>query len=224
MIVGIVKKCGIGALLLLIAACGEVGSVVGDIVGGDIGGSGQCGGGANTGSCLRIESIKPQYDSKDTSNVDVNRAVCNAFEVSQDSTTEPKLEVFKDHSAQISISNRPLSDITESVISDITLNKYSITYSLNRCPGGNNCPGSLPALLVDPGQTIVIRKNEAITVTLPFVPLATKDAYNSLGGPLDDFPSYTATYTLGGTDSFKNPVSVTGSVEFTIGAFDNCSG
>jgi hypothetical protein len=215
---------GVGALLLLIAACGEVGSVVGDIVGGDIGGSGQCGGGANTGSCLRIESIKPQYSAKDSSNVDVIRDVCNISEVNKDPETAPKFEIFTDHNAQVSLSNRPLSDMTASIISDITLVDYSITYAVNRCPGGNNCPETLPPLLVDPGQTILVKKNEAITVTLPFVPLATKAAYNSLGGPRGDFPSYTATYTLRGTDSFKNPVSVTGSAEFTIGSFDNCAG
>jgi hypothetical protein len=80
----------------------------------------------------------------------------------------------------------------------------------------------LDTLTVAPGQTVTIPPISSVTVTLPFVSLAKKSEYVSKGGSLLAYPSYTATYTITGTDSFHNSVSVQGSAQFTIGAFDNC--
>ena len=208
-IVEMVNKIGVILFLLLVAACG------------DIGGVGQCGGATETGGCLRIESIVPAYNDKDTSSVDVIQDICNAFEVQTTPGTKPTVEKFTDHSAKLVITNRPLPGIQITDITDVTLDRFAITYRNNRCPVGA-CP-KISELYVDPGKTIVIRANAEVTFTLPFFPLSSKFEYEKSGGPLSDFPFYTATYTLTGTDAYKNPVSVVGSTEFTIGNYDYCS-
>ena len=217
----IVNKIGVVLFLLLVSACGEAGDIINDILGGDVGGSGQCAGATETGSCVRIEKIVPQYSAKDSSDVDVARDICNLFEVQKTPGTEPKLETFTDHSAKLTITNRPMPGVDDRDISDITLERYQIQYRNNRCPVGA-CP-RISDLLVSPGETFVVRVDGSIEITLPFVPLSSKFEYENSGGPLLDFPSYTATYTLTGTDSFKNPVAVSGSTEFTIGNYDYCA-
>ncbi len=203
-------KGGVAILLLLVAACGEVG------------GSGQCGGAESTATCLRIESIVPG-EGDNGSNVDAFRGTCNAFEVAQDATVEPEAELFTDHNAKITISNKRLPGVpNEEPLSDITLSSYAITYSLNRCPSGATCPTTLSSLTAN--QQISIPADDTVETSLPFVPLSTKFEYDELGGSELEFPSYTATYTIIGTDSFGNDISVQGSAEFTIGNFDNCSG
>lgn len=206
------KIAGLGALLLLVSACG------------DVGGSGQCGGGGETGSCLRIESIQPSNGGDDdTSNVDAFKDLCNAFDVANATSTpvEPKFEKIFDHSAKLTISNHPLPGVNVEDISDVTLNNFAVTYSINRCPTGATCP-ALDTLQVAPGETFTIKADTEFTIGLPFVPLAAKSQYIALGGSAFEFPSYTGTYTITGTDSFNNPVKVVGSAEFTIGDFDNC--
>ncbi|MFQ5456079.1 MAG: hypothetical protein ACE5EA_07755, partial [Nitrospirota bacterium] len=67
---------------------------------GEIGGSGQCGGAATTGACIRIESIAPD----NTSNVDAQQNICAIDPDTGDITYES----FTDHNAKITISNSPL--------------------------------------------------------------------------------------------------------------------
>ena len=209
----IVKKGLVGLLFLFIASCG------------DIGGSGQCGGAEGTGACLRIESVEPKYNEKKSSNVDTVRDICNFFEVKKNpADTEAKFELFTDHSAELTVSNKPLPGVRGEDISDITLVDYRLAYSQpNLCPSGANCPTSLTALQVAPGQTTVIPANGPVKFTLPFFQISSKDEYNVLGGSPNAYPSYTATYTIRGTDSFRNPVIITGSAEFTIGNYDYCT-
>lgn len=192
-------------LLLLISACGEVG------------GSGQCGGAEDSGSCVRIESIIPSYLGANTSNVDAAQDAC------VDSTgAVTGIESFTDHGAAILVSNSSLPGAPANTTRIVTLRDYSVEYSINRCPAGSVCP-ALTLLTVAPGQTTVIPANGSVSFTLPFVPLATKDEYVRLGGSLGTFPSYTALYTITGTDAFNKSVSIQGAAEFTIGDFNNCS-
>jgi hypothetical protein len=196
-----------GTLLLffLISACGS------------IGGSGQCGGAEDSGSCVRVESIIPAYLGGNTSNVDAAMNVCSV----DPSTGVATVEVFTDHSAAIQVSNSSLPGAPANTTRIITLRDYSVEYSINRCPAGSVCP-ALTLLTVAPGQTTVIPANGSTTFSLPFVPLATKDEYVRLGGSLATYPSYTALYTITGTDSFNKSVSIQGAAEFTIGDFSNC--
>ncbi len=207
-------------VLFLLSACGEV----------------RCGGGANTGSCLRIENIQPgDGKNKNSSNVDAFQQTCNAFEVAAAATStpvKPVFEVFSDHSAQLTISNRRLPGVKADDISDVTLDNFAIVYSSNSpCPAGAFC-APLTTFSAAPGETVVIKADTEFSFTLPFVPLSRKAEYVAAIMALPSasardlailaVPSYTATYIITGTDSFKNKVSVTGSAEFTIGAFDNC--
>ncbi len=204
--VGEIIKKGVGPvlLLLLISACGE------------IGGSGQCGGGEGTGSCLRIESITPQYLEKNRPSVDVVQVDCDA------SASTTKLEPMASHSAELVISNRPIPPLKKEDISDITLRSYSISYIVNRCPSGATCP-ALDLLLVNPGQTFLVPADGSVTFTgLNFFPLDSKNEYRGKFGSTLAFPHYTANYRFTGTDSRQNPVSVEGSSSFEIGNFDNC--
>src|SRR5262249_59874933 len=109
-----------------------------------------------------------------------------------------------------------------SATTSVTLQNFSIRYTLNSCPSGATCP-VLDTLPLAPGQTVTIPARSSVTITLPFVSLAKKFEYVSKGGSLLAFPSYTATYTITGTDAFHNSVSVRGSAQFTIGDFDYCT-
>ncbi len=203
MVCEILKK-GVGPvlLLLLISACGE------------IGGSGQCGGGEETGSCVRIESITPKYDEKSTFSVDVFRGICSGG-------TASSTEILTDHIAELIISNRPIPPLKKEDISDVTIQSYSISYTLNtNCALiGAICPGLRP--VVGLLETFRVPADGTVTVTLSFFDLLSKAEYRSATGSLSAFPRYTANYRLTGTDSHKNPISVEGSTEFQIGDFLN---
>jgi len=186
---------------------------------GSIGGSGQCGGASDANACVQIDTIQPVYLGQTTSNVDALRDNC-ATATSTTSTPEP----FTDHNATITITNAPLPGVGPGVgptaETTVTLQDFSIRYTLNACPAGATCP-ALDTLAAAPVSTVTIPARGSVTITLPFVPLAKKFEY-AIVGSLSAFPSYTATYTITGTDTFHNTVSVRGSAQFTIGDFDNC--
>jgi len=180
--------------------------------GGSVGGSGQCGGSNDSDACVRVVTVEPTYLDQTTSNVDVVQVTC------PNNTPEP----FTDHAAAVTLSNSPLPGVGPTADTSVTLQDFSVRYSLNACPAGATCP-ALDTLTVAPGQTVTISPNSSVTVTLPFVSLAKKFEYVSKAGSLLAYPSYTATYTITGTDSFHNSVSAQGSAQFTIGAFDHCT-
>jgi len=231
------KWCGWGCfaiLFFLLAACGDV----------------RCSGAGETGSCLRIESIAPRdVKDKNTSDVDAFQVFCDAASTS----TNPEREVYGAHAAEITVSNRRVQTdkFSKEDISDITLNDFNITYTNNACPLAD-CPKLVPNPLIVvpnppipstgvysllPGNTRVVPVDGSVTFTLPFVSLATKDQYTFFGGALYDAfgvlqgspligaapASYTATYTIRGTDAYSNPVTVTGSSVFAIGNFNACN-
>src|SRR5262249_36790202 len=221
------RQRGVGQVFRLIAgypglvALGLLGIVVG-ILGcdsGGIGGSGQCGGASDANACVQIGTIAPIYLGQATSNVDVIRDLCMSGQTTSD-------EPFTDHNAMVTISNSPLPGVGPGVgptaNTSVTLQDFSIRYTLNACPAGATCP-VLDTLAMAPGQTVTIPAGGSATITLPFVSLAKKIEYVSKGGSLLAFPSYTATYTITGTDVFHNSVSVRGSAQFTIGDFDYCT-
>ncbi len=197
-----IKKIGgLAFFVLLVSACG------------DIGGSGQCGGAGETGGCLRIENIAPEDQDGDfkTSNVDVLGEIC-------DSSTK----LVFDHTAKVKISYKPFpgSGIKPEDLLPVSLKKHAISYAIASCPGGG-CP-NLPVKTFS--QTIDLSGGGSVTPELPFFTLQQKDEYvRVLGGPVDQFPSYIATYTLTGADSSGNPVKAEASAEFTIGNYTKCT-
>ena len=207
---------GLVALGLLGLALGLLGCDSG------IGGSGQCGGANDSDACVRIDKIEPVSVGQTSSNVDVIRDICTPDNPTTP-TDETVLEPFADHNAIVTISNAPLPVVGPVAVDvSVTLQDFSISYTLNSCPAtSSGCP-SLDTLRVVPGQTVTIPPRSSVAITLPFVPLAKKLEYLSRGGGRDAYPSYTATYSISGTDAFNNSVSVQGAAQFTIGNFDLC--
>ena len=206
-----------------LVALGLLGIVLG-LLGCDsgIGGSGQCGGAPGSDSCVRIDKIEPVSVGQTSSNVDVIRDICTPDNPATP-TDETVLEPFADHNAIVTISNTPLPGVGP-VAADVsvTLQDFSISYSLNSCPASAiGCP-PLDTLRFVPGQTVTIPPRSSVAITLPFVPLAKKLEYVSKQRALSGFPSYTAIYIISGTDAFNNSVSVQGAAQFTIGNFDLC--
>lgn len=200
----------------VLAGCGD-----------EVGGSGQCGGVADSGACIKIESIAPTYEvgGGDTSNVDAFMDVCSVDE----DTGEQTLEVITDHNASVTFRNDPLPGADSDTGRDVTITRYVVSYTLNRCPSGATCPQL--ASVSPPGQSILIRAGGTVATELKFVDLATKMEYaEGVGDNLFpphtaaavEFPSYNAVYTFEGTDVFNNPIALQGSAEFTIGDYNNC--
>ncbi|MEK7286838.1 MAG: hypothetical protein AAB035_06030 [Nitrospirota bacterium] len=210
-----VGPSGLFLLVLVMTACGEVAS---------------CPGGGDTGSCLRIDSITPTYNKKDSSNVDVVQGPCDVTGTStatSTATSTPKLEEFFDHRVKIVFSNMPVPGkvVRPEDITDIILGGYSIEYKLNHCPGGaGTCPALTKFEAVDP-NTFKVPANGTLTTDGYFqlLSLAKKDEYfRAKIGLFGDYPSYTAVYTFNGRDAFGNLVSAQGATEFTIGNYDTC--
>jgi len=192
---------------------------------GGLGGSGQCGGANDSDACVRIDKIEPVYMDVPSSNVDVKRSICTPDDPKTLTTDETVLEPFAvaDHNAKVTISNAPLPGVGPTADTSVTLQDFSISYSLNSCPAAAiGCP-PLDTLRAVPGLTVTIPPESSVDITLPFVSLAKKFEYVSRGGSLSAFPSYTATYIIAGTDAFNNSVSVRGSAQFTIGDFNLCT-
>jgi hypothetical protein len=208
-------------IMIILYACGEVG------------GSGQCGGASDSGSCVKIASIEPVYDvgGGNTSDVDAFIDICDI-----DLTTgEITYEEFTDHNATVTLQNDPLPGAPEDTASDVTIKEYWLDYKLNSCPftaSSSNCP-ELGEQHVTPGQTILVPANETVVYDLKFVDIAKKQEYaNKVGDDTFDlphsakafeYPSYTVTYRFSGTDIFNNKITLTGYSEFTIGDYDNCT-
>jgi hypothetical protein len=185
----------------------------------DDGAGGGCGGSNASITCLNVTGIVPTYLSENTTNVDALRDLC------RDQTgTVTGPEPFADHNALVTLVNQQFPTTTAADRAfDIGISGYTLTYRLNQpCPtGARGCP---PLTTLTSAESIFIPAGQTVTVTLPFVPLSTKNEYVQAGGELGiAAPSYSATYTftaqaIGVNDTF----TVQGSAQFTITDFNNC--
>jgi hypothetical protein len=203
---------GLFLVVLLLTSCSSPG---------DDGAGGGCGGSEASITCLSVTGITPTSLDQVTTNVDAMQDQC------RDQTgVVTGIEPFGDHNAIVTLTNKqfPTSTSTDRAF-DIGIIGYSVTYRLNQpCPtGAVGCP-PLTGFTVS-GESIVIPVGQTVPVTLPFVPLRTKNEYVRAGGELGvAAPSYSATYTftaqtIGSNDTF----TVQGSAQFTITDFNNCS-
>ena len=205
---------GLFLVVLILASCSAPS---------DDGAGGGCGGSEAAITCLNVAGITPTSVSGDTTNVDALQDQC------RDPVTGAVtgLEPFGDHNALVTLVNQqfPTSTDTDRTF-DIRIIGYSVTYTLN--PGGclpaaRGCP-PLTGFTVS-GESLVIPVGQTLTITLPFVPLRTKNEYVQAGGELGNVPpSYSATYTftaqtIGLVDTF----TVQGRAQFTITDFNNCT-
>lgn len=186
----------------------------------DDGAGGGCGGSDASITCLNVTGIVPTYLSEDTTNVDALRDQCRDPVTGAITGPEP----FADHNAGVTLVNKQFPTSTaEARAFDIGISGYTLTYRLNQpCPTtARGCP---PLTTLTSPESIVIPAGQSVTVTLPFVPLSTKNEYVQAGGELGiAAPSYSATYTftahtIGANDTF----TVQGSAQFTITDFNNC--
>ena len=186
----------------------------------DDGAGGGCGGSEASITCLDVTGIAPTSLGTDTTNVDALRDQCRD---QTGAVTGP--EPFEDHNARVTLVNRQFPTTTATGRAfDVRIIGYSVTYRLNLCPtAARGCP-PLTAFTVS-GESIVIPAGQTATVTLPFVPLSTKNEYVQAGGELGiAAPSYSATYTFTAqTIGLNDTFTVQGSAQFTITDFNNCT-
>jgi hypothetical protein len=202
---------GLFLVVLLLASCSSPS---------DDGAGGGCGGSDASITCLNVASITPTYLDEDTSDVDALQDQCRDPVTGAVTGIEP----FARHDALVTLVNQqfPTSTATDRAF-NIGITEYSVTYTLNQpCPTGTHgCP---PLTGITSGASITIPAGQTVTVTLPFVPLSTKNEYVQAGGELGiAAPSYTATYTftaqtIGVNDTF----TVQGSAQFIITDFNYC--
>ena len=185
----------------------------------DNGAGGGCGGSEASITCLDVAGIVPTSLTADTTNVDALRDQCRD---QTGAVTGP--EPFGDHNARVTLVNRQFPTTTATGRAfDIRIIGYSVTYRLNLCPAGAlGCP---PLTGFTSGESITIPAGQTVTVTLPFVPLRTKNEYVQAGGEVGiAAPSYSATYTFTAqTIGLNDTFTVQGSSQFTITDFNNCT-
>jgi hypothetical protein len=189
----------------------------------DDGAGGGCGGSEAAISCLNVSGITPVSMDENTTNVDAQQDQCRDAVTGAVTGVEP----FGDHNALVTLVNKqfPTSTATDRAF-DIRIIGYSVTYTLNQggCPAtARGCP-PLTGFTVS-GESIIIPVGETLQVTLPFVPLRTKNEYVQAGGELGiAAPSYSTTYTFTAqTVGLNDTFTVQGSAQFTITDFNNCT-
>ena len=201
---------GLFLVVLILASCSAPS---------DEGAGGGCGGSEAAITCLNVTGITPTSRTVDTTNVDALQDQCRDPVTGAVTGVEP----FADHNANVTLVNTqfPTARATDRTF-DIRIVGYSVTYGLNLCPAAaRGCP---PLTGFTSGASIVIPVGQTVTVTLPFVPISTKNEYVRAGGELGiAAPSYSVTYTFTAqTIGLNDTFTVQGSAQFTITDFNNC--
>jgi len=182
------------------------------------------GGVDDSGSLLNVEEVDPTYFDESTNQVDVVQVNCAA------PGEDPEPEPFTDHYAEISVTNRPLSNADEQTASTIYLIRYEIHYTavsqgsppllssnvnrisesigLEPCIPGSDCQG------------------ETIS-QIEFVPYRLKEGV--LGPYLVLHPGilqleYNIHYRFFGVNDYGYRVSAESSTNFYATNYDNCGG
>src|SRR4051812_14811448 len=154
---------GLFLMVLILASCSAPS---------DDGAGGGCGGSEASITCLDVTGIVPTSVGGDTTNVDALRDQCRDPVSGIVSGPEP----FGDHNAKVTLVNKQFPTTTASGRAfDIRIIGYSVTYRLNLCPtAARGCP---PLTALTASESIIIPVGQTVTVTLPFVPLSTKNEY-----------------------------------------------
>ena len=191
------------AVLGVLSACGNPG------------GEG-CGGIDDIVSCLSITSIQPTATvGGDSSDVDV---VFNTDCDPLAAGSQP--EPFTAHDARVTFANNAFPTASTTTTLAITIQRVSVSYTLNNCPAGAACP-PLPGFTQE--TSLLVPAGGTATGTFPLVPLSTKQAFVDQGGSARAFPAYSANYTFTAeTPFFQDTITLNGSVAVTLGAFDLC--
>ncbi len=206
--------CYLSFIVLLLYGCG--------------GGPGSPGsnGTEDTGVVLDA-TITPVYNGANTVDVDAAQDVC-------DPGPPPKLEVFTDHDATVTINAKLLNPNAQFTPGNIYIEKYTVEFrrstdSIGAPPIEKIIDGTVgtPVVITPPTGTGIT----TVTTTVSFVDLIRKMKY------WDDVNSgvftstsnarlnnYTAIYTFKGKNEFGDSFTFTAETGFEIGDFDNCGG
>jgi hypothetical protein len=192
--------------------------------------AGRCSVESKSGACLTVVSLEG-FDGASglsTTNVDAFRDTCVVADPANPGETKVIAEPFTDHAVRITIDNAPPLDVAELAAAPaVTLDGWEVDYRLNDCSPDPTVPSAIvacPALapiVLEPGPSVTILGNTRATVTVPLVPLRKKLEYRDKLGLQGAVPSYTAEYVIHGKDA-DGKVQLKGSIEFTIGDFNNC--
>jgi hypothetical protein len=176
----------------------------------------RCGEATPSGACLSVLSVVPTVNGVSTSNVDVVQGKCGDPSEPLKQTWEP----FTDHDVVFTLSNdgpvnyHDPADLAPAVV----INGFKAEFRLNQACNG--CVG-LPPLEGD-GPTTTVRGGREASFSLPMMPLRSKQAFVDTGGDESQYPSYSVTYTLDGTDP-TGAFKIKASTNFTVGNFNNCA-
>lgn len=187
----------------------------------------RCGVKTSQGACVSTLSVSPNYRGVATSDVDVVQDQClvtpGVPAPGDGGVAIPpryEAEYFADHNVVVRISNRPPVELGAypDRAPPVVLSRTRVEYHLNGI-----CESSCPDL--DPlefdGPTATVLSGTETDVTLPFMPLRRKIEFVDRGGATNGYPSYTAHYTVLGTDP-KGEFEISFDAEFTAGDFDFC--
>ena len=177
--------------------------------------------GDESGSIFMIEQIDPTYFDDSTRQVDVFRdPLCS------DDPENPDPEPYTDHFADVTFTNRPLSNSVEQTASTIDLREYDVWYEpvtqgslplssfnvttvmdgngIQPCDPGGDCPGE--------------------TVSqIEFVPVRLKEELAQFILSTGIFQlHYNIYYRFYGVNDFGYRVSAEGSTDFLVADYDNC--
>jgi hypothetical protein len=180
------------------------------------------GGSEDSGSIFKVEYIDPTYFEDSTNQVDVIQGNC------ADPGEPIDWEPYTDHFADVTLSNRPLSNTIEQTASTIYVNEYYIWYE-PLTQGSPELPSS---------NVLSIRKIVGLEPCLPhsdcqgetvpgieFVPVREKEILRQYIESTGIFQlEYNVYYRFFGENDFGYDVSCDGFTNFYAANYDNCGG
>lgn len=175
----------------------------------------RCGDATPSGACLSVVSVTPTTNGELTANVDVVQGKCGKASVPEDQTDEP----FRDHDVAFTLRNEGPISVRDpaSYGPAVVVEGFEVTFTLNSICDG--CP------LLDPlrglGPTVTVLGGQEVKITLPLMPIRTKDEFLAKQGNANQFPSYSASYELRARDP-EGELTIEGATTFSVGNFDYC--
>ena len=173
----------------------------------------QCGGNSpenKTETKLIIQSIVPNYDGTDTTDVDLYQDNCN----------NGSREKFKKHSATLTVDNHLLPGATAEEAGWVEIESYEVDFkSLDKTlPNPKSVIFAAEGLYLAPGETG--------TMNIDLVPISTKLELQQIlhnAGRDGDVVHYTATVTIWGKTQYGDYLTASKSVTLTFADFDYCN-
>lgn len=176
----------------------------------------RCGKATPSGACLSVISVVPATNGDMTSNVDVVRGKCGDPSEPLKQTPEP----FRDHDAIFTLSNEgPISVHDPAELAPaVVITSFDVSFQLNTtCQG---CP--VLEALHGLGPTVTVLGGHEVSVSVPMMPLRSKQEFLDKGGDADQVPSYSAIYKLHAKDP-ESDFTIEAAATFTVGNFDYCA-